>query len=276
METTHQAALADYFVQAAGIASPWRATGYRINHAAKALHIWITHDPLPQVEKKRRSWFGGSTVKPAVSSPSTTGPDLHWRHLNFLDYTCEIHTTDQLDERHHDLPWFGQGGLPFTNRMARHLFMCMMEGVEMNALCAILNIPFTDLWKFKFALDSGQIRFDYTATKKSSQPGAAALNGAKASATASADAAQVKASGTVPSATDPVWEHLITGDLNLQSTTLSFQLLLTKLRQQVSMQQSDEVKILKLRELHRYVERNERSLGNELKQLRRQSQMGSA
>ena len=44
--------------------------------------------------------------------------------------------------------------------------MLLMEGVEINALCTILNIPFTDLWKFKFALDAGQIRFDYAATKK--------------------------------------------------------------------------------------------------------------
>ena len=64
----------------------------------------------------------------------------------------------------------------------------------------------------------------------------------------------------------------ITGDLNIQIKTLSFQLILTKLRQQFSMQQNDEVKIMKLRELHRYVERNERSLGHELKQLRAQSQ----
>jgi hypothetical protein len=57
-----------------------------------------------------------------------------------------------------------------------------------------------------------------------------------------------------------VWEQLISGDLNIQIKTLSFQLILTKLRQQFSMQQNDEVKIMKLRELHRYVERATRYL----------------
>jgi len=73
-----------------------------------------------------------------------------------------------------------------------------------------------------------------------------------------------------------VWEQLISGDLNIQIKTLSFQLILTKLRQQFSMQQNDEVKIMKLRELHRYVERNERNLGHELKQAGDQSQSESA
>ena len=41
MDTSNQTALADYFVQAAGIASPWRATAYTINQAAKTMHIWI-------------------------------------------------------------------------------------------------------------------------------------------------------------------------------------------------------------------------------------------
>lgn len=262
MNTTHQTELVDYFVQAAGIASPWRATAYRINHTAKSFHIWITSEPLPQIEKKRRSWFGRAVAKQSVSTIPATGPDLHWRHLNFLDYTCEIHTTDQLSLRHQDLPWLGKVGLPFTNRMARHLFMCLMEGIEVKALCTIMNIPFTELWKFKFALDSGQIRFDYAATNASS-----------ADVPAATRATAVKSSGAIPDVTDPVWEHLITGSLDLDITTLSLQLLLTKLRQQVSQHQSEEVKTLKLRELHRYVERNERSLGHELKQLRDRSQM---
>ena len=58
-------------------------------------------------------------------------------------------------------------------------------------------------------------------------------------------------SGNVPDVKDPVWERLITGELNIHIKTLSLQLILTKLRQQVSLQQNDEVKQLKLRELHR-------------------------
>ncbi len=76
----------------------------------------------------------------------------------------------------------------------------------------------------------------------------------------------------MPDINDPVWEQLITGNLNVHIRTLSLQLILTKLRQQLSLQQNDEVKRLKLRELHKYVERNQRSLEYELQQLRLQSQ----
>ena len=154
--------------------------------------------------------------------------------------------------------------------------MCLMEGMEMSALCSILNIPFTDLWKFKFGLDAGQVRFDYAPAKKTRQASSAAkgvLSGAAAQIVA---ASEEKSDSAVPDVTDSVWEQLITGDLNIQIKTLSFQLILTKLRQQFSMQQNDEVKIMKLRELYRYVLRNERSLSHELKQLRDQSQSESA
>jgi hypothetical protein len=264
METTPSTAIADYFVQAAGIPSPWRITQYQVNDVAKTVHLWITRHPLPQVEKKR-NWFGMMSTTPSVSTPPAAGPDLHWRHLNCMDYTCTIHTVDQLDARHHHLPWFGEIGLPFTNRMSRQVFICLSEGMEMSALCAMLDIPFTDLWKFKFALDNGQVRFDYVPAKKAGQPTAAAT------AAQMVAAAELKPDGAVPDVANPVWEQLITGDLNIQIKTLSFQLILTKLRQQVSMQQNDEVKLMKLRELHRYVERNERSLSHELKQLREQS-----
>ena len=76
------------------------------------------------------------------------------------------------------------------------------------------------------------------------------------------------AGNIVPDVNDPLWESLITGTLNIQIKTLSFQLLLSKLRQQVSLQQTNDVKLMKLRELHRYVERNARTLGHELQQLR--------
>lgn len=278
METTHSAVIADYFMQAAGIPSPWRATKYNVDDIAKMVHIWITRHPATRTEKKR-GWFGGMTTMQSVSATYATGPELRWRHLNFMDYICVIHTVDELDARHHELPWLGQTGLPFTNRMSRQVFMCLMEGMEMSALCIMLNISFTDLWKFKFALDNGQVKFDYAPVKKTRQSNTDGVT--PGATTQTADATNLHTfsttipDGTVPDVSSPIWEHLITGDSNIQIKTLSFQLILTKLRQQVSMQENDEVKLMKLRELHRYVERNERSLGHELTQLRAQSALQS-
>lgn len=275
METMHSTVVADHFVQAAGISSPWRATRYNVDDVTKMIHIWITRHPLPQAEKKR-GWFGMMSATPPVAPIPAAGPEMHWRHLNCMDYICMIHTMDELDARHHDLPWLGQSGLPFTNRMSRQIFMCLMEGMDMSALCALLNLSFTDLWKFKFALDNGQVRFDYVPVKKPHQASAAATPGLPGEGARMAPMLEVKPDSAVPDVTNPVWEQLITGELTIQIKTLSFQLLLTKLRQQVSLQQSDEVKLMKLRELHRYVERNERTLGHELKQIRTLAQAGVA
>ena len=248
--------VADYLAIAAGIPHPWRAIQYRIDDVAAILHVWITRQPRPNIPKKR-SWFGLGAIQPVTEVPAN-GPEMQWRHLNCMSFSCQIHTTDVLDERHFDLPWFGQPGLPFTNRLSRQVFACLSEGMEMSALCEIFHIPFGDMWKFKHALDNGQVKFEYTATKKPSL----AASGPAAPSQSPADASGV------PHVDDPVWERIITGALNIQIKTLSLQLILTKLRQQVSLQQNDEVKRLKLRELHKYVERNQRSLGYELNQFK--------
>lgn len=264
MEASHPFAIAHFLVQAAGIPPPWRATRYRVDEVAKVAHVWITRHPLPDAEKKP-GWFGRGAAQRATGAPAA-GPEMQWRHLNCMDYTCLIHTVDELDERHHELPWFGQPGLPFSNRLSRQLFACLMEGMEMSAICVTLNILFADLWKFKYALDNGQVKFDYMPAKKTrplaAAPSAPLLPSARA--------------GNIPDVADSVWERLISGELNVQIRTLSFQLILTKLRQQVSLQHDDEVKLMKLRELQRYVERNERSLEHELHQLRELSKAESA
>lgn len=261
MKEAQTFSIADYLVQAAGIPHPWRAVQYRVDEVAMIVHVWITRQPRPNVGKKR-SWFNFAPAQSAPEQPAS-GPEMQWRHLNCMNFSCQIHTTDVLDDRHYDLPWFGQPGLPFSNRLSRQIFVCLAEGLEMHAICDVLNIPFNDLWKFKHALDNGQVKFEYTSVKKSAASAADPL------------AASSAGPGNVPDLEDPIWERLITGEVNVQIKTLSLQLILTKLRQQVSLQQNDEVKRLKLRELHKYVERNQRSLGYELSQFRQLSQTES-
>ncbi len=263
MKEVQAVSIADYLVQAAGIPHPWRTVQYRVDEVATIVHLWVTRLPRPNVEVKR-GWFSFGTVPETIVEVPARGPELQWRHLNCMNFTCQIHTTDTLDERHLDLPWFGQPGLPFSNRLSRQIFICLAEGMEMHTICDLLNIPFNDLWKFKHALDNGQVKFEYTPTAKQS-PHLAAR-------TAHPHGAAPTPAGSVPELDDPVWEQLITGDLHIHIKTLSLQLILTKLRLQVSLQQNDEVKRLKLRELHKYVERNQRSLGYELQQLKEHSQ----
>lgn len=119
--------------------------------------------------------------------------------------------------RHHELPWFGQPGLPFSNRLSRQVFACLAEGVEMSAICEVLSIPFADLWKFKYALDQGLVKFEYTPAKKTGPAGA----------TVAAQFLQSASATSVPDVSDPIWERLITGELNVEIKTLSLQLMFT-------------------------------------------------
>ncbi len=268
MKAPHSITTADCLMLAGGIPSPWRLSQYRIDVITKTAHLWITRQPQNNVEKKR-NWFSmhlthNVTTMPTPQEP-VSGPELQWRHLNVMTFGCHVHTTDLLDERHHDLPWFGQLGLPFSNRLSHQVFACLAEGMEMSAVCALLNITFSDLWKFKYALDKGLVKFEYKPAKKIGS----------AAALASVTPLPATNSSGVPDVTDPLWERLITGELTFQIKTLGLQLMFTKLRQQFSLQQSDEVKLMKLRELHRYVERNARSLADELRQLRELAQTES-
>lgn len=267
MEAAHSSAIADYLTQAAGIPRPWRVSQYRMDRVTKIVHLWITMHPLRPVERKR-SWFGLGAVQPATApAPApASGAEMQWRHLNFMNFTCHVHTLDLLDARHHELPWFGQPGLPFSNRLSRQVFACLAEGLEMSAICEVLSVPFADLWKFKYALDQGLVKFEYTATKKAGSAGA----------TVPAPLLRPASSSNVPDVSDPIWERLITGEVDVEIKTLGLQLIFTKLRQQFNQQQDDDVKLMKLRELHRYVERNERSLAHELRQFRELSMGASA
>lgn len=251
MQTSQPSDIAECLGLAAGVQSPWHASQYSIDHASSTIHLWVARQPAPQLQQKR-GWFG---VKIVRTAPSQAGAaDQRWRHLDCMDYACFIHTQEQLEASHLDLPWFGPPDMPFSNRLARKVFQFLREGLDMQLICDVLKLSFTDLWKFKYALDNGLLHFEYApaAHRKPKDGGGPAPSGA---------------GGTVPDMCDPVWENLVTGALNIQIRTLGFQLLLAKLRQQVSLQQSDDVKLMKLRELHRYVERHERVLSHELRQL---------
>lgn len=67
------------------------------------------------------AWFGMVAVQP-VTPAVATGPEMQWRHLNVMNFTCHIHATDPLDERHCELPWLGQPGLPFSNGLLHQVF----------------------------------------------------------------------------------------------------------------------------------------------------------
>ncbi|MGP1628660.1 MAG: hypothetical protein ACTS8S_03480 [Giesbergeria sp.] len=253
------------FGLAVGLRLPWRASKCTVNEVSKTIHLWITNQGVATAEQ-RRGWFGAKMAR--ASNKITSAEDKQWRHVDCMTYSCVIHTSDPLQPGDHELDWFGPPNNPFTKCLAKKIFQLLMEGVDMQVICEVLCIPFAELWKFKYDLDNGLLNFEYTPSMRRR---ARVQQDSLPSVATQAAAPEVKAAETtvqVPDVSDPVWEHLITGKLNIDIKTLSLQLLLTKLRQQVTQLQSKDVKIMKLRELHRYVERHQRVLRHELLQLK--------
>jgi hypothetical protein len=252
----------DYFGLAAGLQAPWRVSKCSVNDINKTLHLWVTTQAA--LFERRHSWFGMKTV--LLAPKSANAAEKQWRHLDCMDYAVTIHTTDTLEPEDYALDWFGPASHSFTNRMGKKIFLLLMEGMDLQQVCDIQKIPFADVWKFKYELDNGLLHFEYTPSVKRKRTEGEPVPSELPVAT-EGQTGEVTRVG-VPEMSDPVWEQLINGTLNIQIRTLSFQLLLTKLRQQVSLLESPDVKIMKLRELHRYVERHERVLAHELTQLK--------
>lgn len=257
--------------EAAGMLNPWRIVKWRIDKTTKTINIWVTKVAPVKVVEIDTSWFGLRKVKTQkLSEPASSRPDQMWKHIDTTNYAFFIHTTDQLTPSDHLLPWLGQTGLPFTNQLSRKIFICLMEGLDFAVICDVFRLSFADLWRFKHALDNGSVKFEYTSINKSVVKNNAAKTNISSSSGQQPSAAQksdLGISSQVPSIDDPIWEGLVLGTVNMEIKALSFQLILTKLRQQVRLQNFNEVKILKMRELHRYVERNEKNLAFELRQL---------
>jgi hypothetical protein len=250
----------------AGVRLPWRVSQHAVDSTARSVHLWVTQEPEPPAEV-RRPWFGFGRV---VMAPRPAMKDGQvWRHLDCMGYACFIHTLDRVYEDERSLDWLGADQMPFTHALSRKVLMLLAEGVDLAVVCELLRLPFAEVWKFRYALDSGQLPHEYALVRRSAPRTPAAPGSASVAApvtTLPASEAIVVSSG-LPEWRDPVWVQLISGELPIEIRTLGFQLLLARLRQQLSQQPGEEVLQLKLRELHRYVQRHERVLGHELQQL---------
>lgn len=246
------------------VTAPFRVKEARVDEAAKRLDVWVAIE-LP------RSWFG-------AARSAGDARERHWRHVNVGAYQCFVHGAFAAGIDLTEQSWAGDDKLGFTRAMAKQVFALLSEGVSYDGICSFLEIQFEDLWKFKFALDSGSAtpelkgRVKTRAHMQSAPAATATISGSIAAAPSVAAPASMATAtdGTsgVPDVTDPVWQELAEGRFNMDIRVLSLQLMLTRLRSQFAAIQDNDVRLLKLRDLHRYITKNERVLGHELAQLR--------
>lgn len=231
---------------------PWAVREFRFDLARQRLDVWIGLEV-------QRGWFGRPKARVEED------PERAWRHLDLAGWRTFVHVAPPKGADLSSQPWTGAPDLPFTRAMAKRIFALMNEGVELSSIGTLHGIAFDELWRFKFALDNGKAGIQVTPAARS----ATASKPATGSATpaASAEAAKPSEDG-VPDVTDPVWLQLASGDIEPDIRVLSLKLLLTRTRSQMELIEDDEVRMLKLRELHRYFVKNARMLSYELAQLR--------
>lgn len=223
--------LEDLLHHTLAIHAPWHIARVRNDLGKNQIDIWVSR------ETQRSGWFFGAR------STAEAGRESIWRHINIGNARCIVHAIIPADAESADLQWLGENDQPFTRAFARQIAGMFMQGVSFASVCALLDLAVADLWKFKHRLDNGKSGL--------SGPGN------------TPDAISAR----IPAPNDPIWEELLSGNLQLDIRILSLKLLLTKLREQFAIISDDEVRTLKAHELQRYFTRHEKMLSHELAQL---------
>jgi hypothetical protein len=355
------------------VRAPWQVQGFKWSDGTRQLSVQVG----TAAESAGPFW--------APRKPSAGGQRLHWAHLPMAGRRCEVVLTLREGQPLPEAPWAGEPELPFSQALSRLVLDLMLDGATMSQLCRMLDLPLSDLWKYKFRLDHGSARppqaRDARETREAARPAAAPaqpaaqrpplpvpvpppvatrpielapaaprvadddeaippedapvwlalLTGrqtievralglklllskltreaathrdadlhrqasrglyryfvrnqpllageiaqlrtadaaARAALQASLSRAMAGEDEEVPDVSDPLWQALLSGDCDIEVRTLSLRLLLTKLRQQARGLQDDELRMLKLVELHRFFARHRAVLRHELEQLRR-------
>lgn len=242
------------------VKSPCEIVKRTVNHNQRRIDVWVAMQAslASQDAPIQSSWFGFKKAAPKVARMPVTHDATKfnsWRHLDLSDWQMVVHTPSPTPPAMLNQPWTGVVGQHFSNSLSRVIFNMLAEGASLSVICTTLKVNLTDLLKYKFALDKGQI--------------GVLPQGAVAAQTSGLSSEVHLGSGTtvVPALDNAVWTAIATGKLDIEIKTLSLRLLLTKVRSQYRMAADDEVRTLHLRELHRYFEKNQRSLTHELAQI---------
>lgn len=217
--------------QALAIQAPWQISRVRNDFSKDQVDVWVVQ------ESARSSWFFSNRNEPQA------GIEQSWRHINLGHLRCVVHAV-RPPVGSESLAWIGADDQPFTHTLSRQVAGMLRDGISFQSICHLLDVTVADLWKFKHSLDSGR----------------AGLSALEPSIATSGHS-------RVPENSDPVWEKLLDGSLNIDIRILSLKLLLTKLREQFAQISDSEVRIMKAHEMQRYFVRHEKLLAHELAQL---------
>ncbi|NDY90096.1 hypothetical protein [Ideonella livida] len=255
-----------WLAQVLGVSPPWKVTDVKLLAKTGLVSIQIEKE-----EAQHRFWMGRRP---------TPQRRLRWDHIGMAGYRCEIVLLLREGQSVPEAPWTGSADLPFTRHLSRLVLDLMLEGATMSQLCRMLELPFSELWKYKFRLDQGSAQVPATAAA-TTPPAAGTVPAPPAAATGPASPQEAAptstpAAGATPMATGPaglppadapLWLRLLKGELTLDVQALSLKLLLSKASREARLHEDDDLHRQAAQALHRYFERNVPILGHEIRQL---------
>lgn len=232
------------------IDQPWAVHDYTFDPRRRTLEVTIGRDA-------GRNWFSFGRAHDDEIEEYT------WRHVNLAGWHTSVRLRLPIGSEMPAKPWCGDQHHPFTRGLATRVFVLFNEGLTLRSICSVLELPLDAVWKYRCALDSG--RSGSAAEAAPSAP----INTKSAPAAAHHALHEDSHRDSIPDPSEPVWLALIEGSIELDIRMLSLKLLLTKIRTQLEVIRDDEVRMMKLREVHRYFVKNERTLAYELDQIRK-------
>lgn len=244
----------EWISQILGVAPPWQVTDVKLLPRTGTVSVQVERE-----EAQHRFWMGRKA--PAQRR-------LRWDHIGMAGHRCEVVLLLREGQSVPEVGWTGAADMPFTRSLSRLVLDLMLDGATMSQLCRMLELPFSDLWKYKFRLDQGSARAPLPREPEPALLPPSAGSGAPAAARAElANTAANTAPEGLPPADAPVWLQLLKGQLTLDVQALSLKLLLSKALREAKQHSDDDLHRQAAQSLHRYFERNVPILGHEIRQL---------
>jgi len=242
------------------VEQPWSVRSYRFDFTARKIDIWIGPGSV-------LNWFG------VVRKATEAVVEHYWRHDNLGGWHSYVHFSLPVGAVLPNVPWTGAPDQPLTRSLARKLLTLLGEGVHLRHICEVLDLSLDEVWKYRYAAGAsvsggpdGEAGEPPMVARSTPAP-RAAVRAVPTPAPASASPAVID-DGAVPDLADPIWQHLLEGRVHIDIRILSLKLLLSRMRTQLAGVSDEEIRLLRMRELHRYFVRNERMLGYELYQIK--------
>lgn len=249
------------------IEAPWHITKVSMDQDQKRVDIWIEFS-----QNKKKLWFNSGGNFEAIKKNKNIVEGV-WQHLGYGDCRTYIHAAVPENSEVSLASWAGQSDLPFSHALSRRILELLSERLSYRSICGLLNVDLQDVWATKHSIDKGELRLSDTAHDSfmERRESAAASTPLPEVDITEIDFETSKSPKTntfnIPALEHPVWQQLLSNEIEVSIRQLGLKLLVSRLRTQISNTNDDEIRMLRMNELRKYFKKHERFLQHELGQM---------